>query len=110
MTGFLQVPRFRSLALATVAAVALAPGAFAEDSAAQRPSRIEGDAFSAPAAKSAGDTPAETAPPTVPWLVDEVARLRAALEAVSDVAARGGSAEACAEVARRAIEGEGKGW
>lgn len=54
---------FRSTALATVATLVLAPGAFGEERAAQRPSRIEGDAFNAPAAKGAGDTPAETAPP-----------------------------------------------
>ena len=72
MTGFLQVPRFRSLALATVAAVAfapvaLAPEAFGEESAAPRPSRIEGDAFSAPTAKTAGDAPAETAAPNTAY-------------------------------------------
>ena len=63
MTEFMQVPHFRSLALATLATVALAPGAFGQESAAPRPSRIEGDAFSAPAAKTAGDAPAETAAP-----------------------------------------------
>ena len=67
MTGFSKATRFRSLALATVAALALAPGAFSEESNAPRPSRIEGDAFSAPAAKSAGDSPAETAPPNTSY-------------------------------------------
>ena len=67
MTGFLQVPRFRSLTLATVAAVALAPVAFGEESAAPRPSRIEGDAFSVPAANTAGDAPAETAAPNTAY-------------------------------------------
>lgn len=67
MTGYSQATRFRSIALATVAALALAPGAYSEESNAPRPSRIEGDAFSAPAAKTAGDSPAETAPPNTSY-------------------------------------------
>jgi len=85
----LQVPRFRSLALAGVAAVALAPGAFGEEGAAPRPSRIEGDAFSAPAAKTAGDAPAESAAPNAPYkplLPNQTRAPKPAADAKVDVA------------------------
>ncbi|WP_238181193.1 PQQ-dependent sugar dehydrogenase [Methylobacterium trifolii] len=57
--------RIRSIALAGLATVALGSPAFAQGAGGSeaRPSRVEGEAFSAPAAKGAGDSPAETEAP-----------------------------------------------
>ncbi|MFG5119795.1 PQQ-dependent sugar dehydrogenase [Methylorubrum sp. POS3] len=61
------------LLLATVAALSLDASAFVRSSAAQeatqeaRPSRVEGEAFQAPAAPSAGTTTAEQGPPNTEY-------------------------------------------
>ena len=61
--------RSPSLVLAALATIALGPAAFAQEGGVQdaRPSRVEGDAFSAPAAKSAGEGTAETAAPNTSY-------------------------------------------
>lgn len=56
--------RIHPTLLATVAALSLSLPALAQNAAPEaRPSRVEGEAFTAPSAESAGSTPAETAEP-----------------------------------------------